>query len=179
MARTAIHLLRAMRAFSDRPVPDEVIRQSVDGGRCAPYAGSLSQRSVHVRRTTPGACAGSAVVVRPRSGTAVSPAEGMGTEVRLVIRHDGAARCRHRVDPRAVLVRDRDRGSAEIVFQLLHRPRPDDRARDPGLLLTPGQGQLAWRAVLLRASASTISSTEKAASVKCFALHSLSSLSRP
>ena len=103
MARTAIHLLRAMRAFSDRPVPDEVIRQSVDGGRCAPYAGSLSQRSVHVRRTTQGAGAGSAVVVRPRSGTAVSPAEGMGTKVRLVIRHDGAARRRHRVDPRAVL----------------------------------------------------------------------------
>ena len=33
MALTAIQMIRAVRAFSDRPVPDDVIRQIVDAGR--------------------------------------------------------------------------------------------------------------------------------------------------
>ncbi len=35
MALTAIQMIRAVRTFSDRPVPDDVIRQIVDAGRRA------------------------------------------------------------------------------------------------------------------------------------------------
>src|SRR5690606_32468722 len=56
---------------------------------------------------------------------------------------DGAAAGRgDLVDAFAIVVGDRHVEGLEVVLELLHRPRADDRAGDPRLLDAPRQGEL-------------------------------------
>lgn len=71
------------------------------------------------------------------------------TEVGVVVGNDHAARRSNGIELLFILLADFNIDGAQVIFELLHGARPDDRARDARLTRAPGQGQLACRATVL------------------------------
>ena len=73
----------------------------------------------------------------------------MRAEVRFVIGDDGPPWGRNGVQAFVVVLVERYFDGTQVVFELLHRTRPDNGAGDTWLVFAPGQGDLPRGAVLL------------------------------
>src|SRR6185437_13733461 len=115
-----------------------------------PTGGSTAASASYRRGDWPASAARSAALMSGDSGPPgdLNP-KGMWPELRLVEPRHHFPAPRHRIDALAVLGRDLDIDCLEVVLQLLHRARADDRAGHARLLHAPRQGELGQRHTLV------------------------------
>src|SRR5947209_4566584 len=73
----------------------------------------------------------------------------MWAKLRFVERRDAVAAADDPVDPLGVVLGDLDVHGADVVLELLHRPRANDRAGHAGLIEHPRERELRERTALL------------------------------